>query len=203
MHVARIGWNAEPGRDVLGLPVLVLNRFFSPVSVIPARRAMLLLFGGAAVALDEAGEAHPFATWKALPVRAEDDVLPIVGGKLRVPRVLHLIRYDRSPGVAVRLTRRNLMLRDQHQCQYCGKRPNPRDLNLDHVLPRSRGGADSWENLVVSCRSCNLKKGRRTPEEAGMRLLRAPHKPRWTTTAQILLNLREPYSEWQPFLKAG
>jgi 5-methylcytosine-specific restriction endonuclease McrA len=203
VQVAANALRGEARREVLTLPVLVVNRHYAPISVIPARRALLLLYGGAATALDETGDSHPFATWRDLPVREHDDGLPIVGGQLRVPRVLHLIRYDRSPGITVRLTRRNLMLRDQHQCQYCGSRPSLRELNLDHVLPRSRGGADTWENLVVSCRVCNLKKGRRTPDEAGMRLLRVPHKPRWSTSAQILLNLREPYLEWQPFLKAG
>lgn len=185
------------------MPVLVLNRYYAPVSVISARRGILLLFGGAAQAVDEQGESYEFASWRDLPVREKDDALPVVGGALRVPRTLHLVRYERTPSAVVRLTRRNLMLRDQHQCQYCGQRPSPRELNLDHVLPRCRGGGDTWENLVVSCRPCNLKKGRRTPEEAGMRLLRAPHKPRWSASAQILLSLREPYHEWQPFLKAG
>lgn len=190
-------------REVLSLPVLLLNRFFSPVSLTTARRAMVLLYGGSAKAVDEDGETHDFGAWRLLPVREIDDGLRIIGGELRIPRVLHLQRYERSPRVAVRLTRRNLMLRDGHQCQYCGKRPHVRDLNVDHVLPRSRGGTDCWENLVISCRACNLKKGRRTPEEAGMRLLRSPAKPHWSTTAHILLSMREPFSEWQPFLKAG
>ncbi len=190
-------------RDVLGLPVLLLNRHYTPVSVTTARRAMVLLYGGAAQALDDRGETHDFWTWLRLPVRRDDDEITIVGGALRVPRVLHLLRYDRAPRFTVRLTRKNLMLRDSHQCQYCGKRPSLRELNVDHVLPRSRGGGDSWENLVVSCRICNLKKGRRTPEEAGMRLLRTPQKPRWSTTAHILLATREPFHEWQPFLLTG
>jgi hypothetical protein len=189
--------------DVLSVPVLLVNRHFAPVCVTPVRRGMILLYGGAARAVDEDGETHDFGQWRELPVRELDDGLPIIGGELRVPRVLHLQRYDRAPRVAVRLTRRNLMLRDQHQCQYCARRPSLRDLNVDHVIPRSRGGADSWENLVVSCRSCNLKKGRRTPDEAGMCLLRTPQKPRWSTAAHILLAARESYQEWQPFLKAG
>jgi 5-methylcytosine-specific restriction endonuclease McrA len=182
---------------------LLLNRHYTPVSVTTARRAMVLLYGGAAQALDDRGETHDFWTWLRLPVRGDDDEITIVGGALRVPRVLHLLRYDRAPRFTVRLTRKNLMLRDSHQCQYCGKRPSLRELNVDHVLPRSRGGGDSWENLVVSCRICNLKKGRRTPEEAGMRLLRTPQKPRWSTTAHILLATREPFHEWQPFLLTG
>lgn len=189
--------------DVLSLPVLLLNRFFAPVSLTTARRALILLYGGAAAAVDEAGDTHDFGEWRALPIRTVDDGLPVVGGALRVPRVLHLLRYERAPRLKVRLTRKNLMLRDEHQCQYCGKRPALRELNIDHVLPRSRGGGDSWENLVISCRVCNLKKGRRTPEEAGMRLLRPPVQPRWTTSAHILLATREPCSEWQPFLKAS
>lgn len=189
--------------DVLSLPVLLLNRYFAPVSVTTARRGMVLMFGDAARALDEDGDAYDFDTWRLLPIRGEDDALPIVGGVLRVPRVMHLLEYDRQPRPIVRLTRRNLLLRDEYQCQYCAARPAQRDLNIDHVVPRSRNGEDSWENLVISCRRCNLKKGRRTPAEAGMRLLKQPCQPRWTTTAQILLGARHQYSEWQPFLKAG
>jgi hypothetical protein len=146
-------------RDVLNLPVLLLNRFFAPVSVTTARRALVLLYGGVGHAVDTAGDTYDFAA--------------------------------------------NLMLRDEFQCQYCSRRPGHRELNVDHVLPRSRGGEDSWTNLVISCRSCNLKKGRRTPAEAGMKLLNEPKRPRWSTAKQILMVMREPFEEWQPFLKAG
>ncbi len=190
-------------RDCLTLPVLLLNRYLAPVSLITARRAMVLLYCDAGHALDEGGELYDFDSWRALPIRDNDDVVPVIDGKLRVPRVLHLLRYDRSPNVVIRLTRRNLMLRDHYQCQYCVRRPGVRELNIDHVVPRSRGGTDTWENLVISCRSCNLKKGRRTPVEAGMQLLRQPRKPRWSTTAHILMSTQDQYEEWEPFLKAG
>jgi 5-methylcytosine-specific restriction endonuclease McrA len=190
-------------KDPLDLPVLLVNRLFQPVQITTARRAILLLFGGAALAIDEAGELHEFSGWRRLPVRDDDDVLPIVGGALRVPRVLHLRRYERMRRPAIRLTRRNLMLRDGHQCQYCARRPPVRDLNIDHVVPRSRGGPNSWENLVTACRPCNLRKGRRTPDEAGMRLIRAPVVPRWSTSVQLLLGTPSLFKEWDPFLKAG
>ncbi|WP_338046371.1 HNH endonuclease [Polyangium spumosum] len=190
-------------RDPLTLPVLALNRHFHPVQVTTARRAFLLLFGGAAHALDEAGDVHDFLSWRRLPVRDSDDGLPIVGGSLRVPRVLHLRRYERVRRPTVRLSRRNVMLRDAHQCQYCSKRPPVRDLNIDHVVPRSRGGVDSWENLVTACRPCNLRKGRRTPEEASMRLLRAPTAPRWSASMLLLLGRPQPFKEWEPFLKSA
>jgi hypothetical protein len=105
----------------LVLPVLLLNRFFAPVSVTTARRAMVLLFGGAALAVDEDGSTYDFGRWRELPTRSRDDGIATISGSLRVPRVLHLQRYDRAPHVVVRLTRRNLMLRDEHQCQYCAK----------------------------------------------------------------------------------
>lgn len=189
--------------DVLSKPVLVLNRVFIPVQLTTAKRAFVLLYGGAGRVLDESGEEYDFDLWRSLPVREEDDVLPIVGGALRVPRVLHLHRCDRIPRVNVRLTRRNVMFRDQHQCQYCGKRPPLRDLNIDHVHPRSRGGCDTWENLVTACRICNLRKGWKTPEEANMRLARRPFRPKWSMSAQILLGAPLKYREWDPFLKAG
>jgi 5-methylcytosine-specific restriction endonuclease McrA len=189
--------------DVLDMPVLVLNRYFQPVQVTTAKRAFVLLYGGAARALDEDGEAYDFDLWRGLPVRGSDDTLPIVSGALRVPRVVHLHRYDRTPRVSVRLTRRNLMFRDAHQCQYCGKRPPLRELNIDHVLPRSRGGDDTWENLVTACRVCNLRKGWKTPEEANMHLARIPVRPKWSMTAQILLGAGWKFKEWEPFLKAS
>ncbi|MFO0755623.1 MAG: HNH endonuclease [Byssovorax sp.] len=189
--------------DPLELPVLVVNRLFQPLQVTSARRAFLLLFGGAALALDESGDLHDFSAWRKLPVRAEDDLLPIVDGSLRVPRVLHLRRYERVRRPPIRLSRKNVMLRDAHQCQYCARTPLVRELNIDHVMPRSRGGGDTWENLVTACRVCNLRKGRRTPEEAGMRLLRTPAPPRWSAAAQILMGTPRPFDEWVPFLKAG
>ena len=198
-----VGERQPAPRDVLTLPVLLLNRHFAPVSVATVRRSFVLLYGGAARAVDQDGETYDFDAWLNMPIRGNDDGIPTVGGAVRVPRVLHLLRYDRTPRASVRLTRRNLMIRDQYQCQYCGRRPNQRDLNVDHVLPRSRGGLDSWENLVVSCRACNLRKGRRTPPEAGMKLLSTPHHPRWSTATQIRLVIREPFVEWQPFLQAG
>jgi len=189
--------------DVLASPVLVLNRHFQPVQLTTAKRAVVLLYGGAAQAIDEAGEPYDFALWRTLPVRADDDALPIVGGALRVPRVVHLCRYERQPRTSVRLTRRNVMLRDAHECQYCGRRPPLRDLNIDHVIPRSRGGGDSWENLVTACRPCNLRKGWKTPDEANMRLARSPFRPRWSVAAQLLLAAGERFKEWDPFLKAS
>jgi 5-methylcytosine-specific restriction endonuclease McrA len=189
--------------EVLDLPVLLLNRYYVPVRVTTVRRALSLLYTGHAFALDGLGDPCDFNHWARLPPGPSDDFVQLVNGRLRAPRVLHLSRYDRVPELVMRLTRQNLMLRDQYQCQYCGKRPGPSELNLDHVIPRARGGVDSWENLVVSCRPCNLKKGKKTPREAGMRLLRHPATPHLSHAALLLQGLVPPFTEWQPFLQAG
>jgi 5-methylcytosine-specific restriction endonuclease McrA len=198
-HEPRVG----PAKCALDLPVLVVNRWFQPVQITSARRAFLLLYGGSALAIDERGDLHDFSGWRALPVRENDDEVSIVGGALRVPRVLHLRRYERMRRPTIRLTRKNLMLRDGHTCQYCARKPGVRDLNIDHVTPRSRGGEDTWENLVTACKPCNLRKGWRTPDEAAMRLLKKPAAPRWSTSTQILLGAPQPFEEWDPFLKTG
>lgn len=189
--------------DVLAQPVLVLNRNYAPVQLTTAKRGMVLLYGGAAHALDEEGAPCDFDSWRRLPVRRTDDAIPIVGGALRVPRVLHLVQYDRAPRLRIRLTRKNLMLRDEHQCQYCLKRPPLRDLNIDHVQARSRGGQDTWENLVIACRPCNLRKGWKTPEEAGMKLARRPVRPRWALATHLALSTAARFPEWEPYLAAG
>ncbi len=120
-------------------------------------------------------------------------------GALRVPRLMLLCTYDRVPRAPVRLSRRNVFLRDGYCCQYCGARPPTRDLNLDHVVPRSRGGKSTWDNLVTSCRPCNLRKGRALPSECGMEPRTAPRQPPFRAAIQLEIVPRR-FEEWEPFL---
>jgi len=118
---------------------------------------------------------------------------------IRVPRVIVLMAYDRIPKRRVRFNRLNIYARDNNTCQYCGKRFTKRRLNLDHVTPRSRGGKSTWENVVCSCLRCNRHKGGRSPEEAGLKLLRRPFRPNWTPFVLETWSLRR-HREWLPFL---
>jgi hypothetical protein len=185
----------------LQAPVLVLNRHYQPVRVTPARRAVLLLFGGSAHALDRKYEAYDYERWRRTTPLADDETIGTSSGPLRIPRLLLLHRYGRVPMTALRLCRRHVYMRDEHTCQYCGRRPPVKELNLDHVLPRSQGGIATWENLVTSCKRCNFKKGGRTPDGAGMRLLREPSRPNWTLAAALSAAPRT-FEEWEPFLSA-
>lgn len=185
--------------SVLSTQVLVVNRHMQAVHITSARRAFVLIWTDVARAMDDAWQTHDFPTWSELPIRERDVTLGTSRGPIRVPRVIQLVTYDRMPRSTVRLTRRNVFLRDAHTCQYCQRRGSPRDLNLDHVMPRSRGGPMTWENVVCSCRVCNLRKGGRTPQEANMRLIRKPVRPRWSPILALAFSPSRP-AEWEPFL---
>lgn len=184
---------------MLNSGVLVLNRAYFPVHVTSVRRAFCLLYAGLARAVTPQYELFDFKSWSELSACAGDDAVGIVGRMIRVPRVVVLTAYDRIPRRTVRFSRRNIFVRDRNTCQYCGKTHATAELNLDHVTPRSRGGATSWENIVCSCLPCNKRKGGRIPEEAGMRLVGRPARPHWSP--QYAFSLRSPiHKEWLPFL---
>lgn len=189
--------------DGLSAPVLVLNRTFQPVRITNARQAFVMLYMGRAQALDASFEAFDFHQWaKRPPSNVDDPVDETIGttaGLIRVPRLVVLTSHVRTMRPKARLSRRGVFLRDAYTCQYCGQAPAVRDLNLDHVMPKSRGGGATWENLVTSCRPCNLRKGHSTPEECGMPLRRKPTRPRWNAVVELELSPRH-YLEWEPFL---
>jgi 5-methylcytosine-specific restriction endonuclease McrA len=180
--------------------VLVLNRLYQPVNITTVRRAVTLLYQGTAKAIDREFQTFDFESWAELSAEVHDtDVLHTVARTIRIPRVIILQVFERFPRLHVRFSRQNIYLRDKLTCQYCGKRFARSDLNLDHVIPRSRGGRTSWENVVCSCIPCNLKKGSRTPEEARMGLLREPTRPRWSPFERGRQGAYA-YEDWRPFL---
>jgi 5-methylcytosine-specific restriction endonuclease McrA len=190
--------------------VLALNRNYSPVHVISAKRAFCLLYKEQAevITVEEGRYAsYNFEAWFELSqLKLElgergdsEDWIRAVNFEIQVPRVVRLLGYDRMPRNAVKFNRRNIFLRDGHRCQYCGNRYNTTRLSLDHVMPKSRGGPDTWENVVCACLHCNVTKGGRTPAEAGMRLLRLPHKPKRSPLLSRQLATRK-YAAWRNFI---
>ncbi|MFH0800495.1 MAG: HNH endonuclease [Pseudomonadota bacterium] len=183
---------------MLSSQVLVLNRFYMPVNIVTARRAFCMLFAGIARAVDREHRTFDFMSWTELSAAVHDDTVGIIGKAVRVPRVVLLSSYDRFPRRTVRFSRLNIMLRDRHTCQYCGKRFPRSKLNIDHVIPRSRGGVTAWDNVVTSCHPCNRKKGGRLPHEAGMKPLCLPVRPKSTPFVDLISGPIE-YDEWRPF----
>ena len=199
--------NVEPGSG-LSASVLVLNRFYMAVHVISARRAFCLLFRELAEVIHvEQGQYanYDFESWQLMcELRDGDrtdgeDWIRAVNFEIQVPRVVRLLRYDRVPRRSVRFNRRNLFARDEHVCQYCGVDFPPSQLSFDHVIPRSRGGKTTWENIVSCCFTCNSRKGGRTPKEARMNLIRTPKKPRHSPLLSMKLGQAK-YESWRNFI---
>jgi 5-methylcytosine-specific restriction endonuclease McrA len=177
------GYWEKKAMGPLDRTVLVLNRLWQAVNLCSARRAFCLLYQGYAQVVHKEGDGYAtYAFWEWLERSTcyeGSDVVRTVSFRVRVPKVILLVFFDKLPSKEVKLTRYNVFQRDNFTCQYCGRRFGKEFLNLDHVIPKERGGQTTWENLVCSCVECNSRKGNRTPKEAGMRLLRRPHKPRW------------------------
>jgi 5-methylcytosine-specific restriction endonuclease McrA len=161
--------------------VLVLNRSWAAVHISPVRRALTLLYVGAARAVHPRDYSlYDFDNWVVL---SQDGLggryIHTTTTRIRVPEVILLSVFNGFVHHEVRFSRQSVFERDKCVCQYCGRQFPKAQLTIDHVLPQSRGGGDTWENLVLACLECNIRKGNRTPDEAGMPLLRRPHKPAW------------------------
>lgn len=188
----------------LNQQVLVLNRLWQAVNICTVKRALSLLFeGNAQVVLgapDGSFQTYGFQEWRDISDRdPHHESISTISFRVRIPRVIVLMLFDRVPKKEVKFTRHNIFERDQNKCQYCGGVFDRKDLNLDHVIPRDRGGPTTWENIVCSCIPCNTHKANRTPREAGMQLVRKPKRPKWRPFVQV--NLGGSYHDsWKHFL---
>ncbi|MSU40938.1 MAG: HNH endonuclease [Pedosphaera sp.] len=190
---------------MLGQSVLVLNRLWQAVNVCTARRALTLVFQGhAQVVLGDEGanafRTFNFGAWRDFSEQEpHPESVASISFRIRVPRVILLLAYDRLPRKEVKFTRHNIFERDHNTCQYCGHVFERSDLNLDHVIPKNQSGPTTWENIVCSCVPCNTRKGHRTPHGAGMRLVRKPRRPKWRPFVQISFGLKA-HDSWKHFI---
>jgi 5-methylcytosine-specific restriction endonuclease McrA len=180
---AVFGFHQDSDPHALHAPVLVLNASYEPINICAARRAIVLVLKGVAMTEEENGH-----------------FLHAARVALRLPSVIRLLEYRRIPHQTRALSRKNILLRDRNTCQYCGEGLSASDLTLDHVMPRSRGGASSWENLVACCHSCNRRKGNQLPHEAGMRLMREPHAFNLHTSRHIMRLMGRSDDKWRKYL---
>jgi 5-methylcytosine-specific restriction endonuclease McrA len=190
----------------LSYRVLVLNRVWQAVNIVGVKRAFSLLLQEHAQVIhaeDGSFQMMDAAMWLAHsaenPPKPGQAVIRTVRMSVRVPKVLLLRHYDKLPAKEVRFNRGAVFERDNCRCQYCGQTFSEDDLNLDHVIPRDRGGKTSWENIVTSCIHCNSRKGNRLPHEAGMHLLRQPQRPKWRPFVSSLGDTKIDES-WRYFL---
>jgi 5-methylcytosine-specific restriction endonuclease McrA len=191
--------------------VLVLNKFFAAVHIVNAKRAFAMLCKESAevVAIDDGQyNSYDFTSWvdvsafKAecgLPDDDQYESIKTFSLEVRVPKIIRLVVYDKLPKATIKFNRKNIFARDKNRCQYCGKRVPTSELSLDHVIPRTQGGTSNWKNIVCACTNCNKNKGGRRPEEAGMRLICKPVKPRHCPVIQLKLGSNK-YNSWKQFL---
>jgi 5-methylcytosine-specific restriction endonuclease McrA len=183
--------------------VLVLNRNWQAINVTTPKEAFCMLATNVATALDVDGESiRPvtWAEWIALPVRETDTAIKTVRGPIRAPTVIVAVNFARVPKKRPKLCAKTIRERDGNRCQYTGKLLRPEQGSLDHILPRSRGGPDSWENLVWSDKEVNARKGNRLPHEAGLRLITSPRAPKELPVTALIRNSTG-IPDWNLFVK--
>ena len=164
-------------------PVLVLNASYEPINICAARRALVLVLKGVASA-EELSIHSVHSSRKAVTL----------------PTVIRLLEYRRIPHQTRALSRKNILMRDRYTCQYCHKTLPSSEMTLDHVIPRSRAGESTWENLVACCHKCNNRKGSRTPDEAGMKLARLPRPFSLHTSRHLMRLLGKGDDQWRKYL---
>lgn len=184
--------------------VLILNRHFCAIEVTNWQRALTLVYLDRATVVDDEYRTYDFNNWLDLSKEIQEHPAGFVSTphfKIAIPEVIALKYFGKVPTREVPFTRRNIYLHYGNRCCYCGKHLASSELNLEHIIPRSRGGKTDWNNIVTACIPCNLKKGNRLPEEAHMKLIIEPSRPKWKQGPSLLF--QSPVSirrSWQRFI---
>ena len=190
----------------LNKPTLVLNSGWQPITIASVRKSVIKVCTGLGSFLEpESYLLHDFDSWLALDVDEDAPAISASSGlRMRVPEIIVLKSFSAFPHKQVKLTRRNLLIRDNFRCQYSGQKLTAKEATIDHIMPQSRGGKHTWENVVISAVEVNSKKAERTPEEAGMSLLSKPVQPKWSPIyskfSRVAMTGNYPES-WRHFIK--
>lgn len=183
--------------------VLVLNRNWQAINITTPANAFSQMATDTATALNIEGQdvmvPTKWSDWIQLPVREDDEAVGTPQGRIRIPTVVVCARFAKVPMKRPKFCARAIWARDGGRCQYTGAELAPHEGNIDHVIPRSRGGATSWENCVLASKVVNTKKADRTPHEAGLKLLTVPQTPK-TLPVTLMLENTHGIPDWDPFL---
>lgn len=195
--------------DTLSRSVLLLNKHYMALKVISARRAFLFLAKDYAQVIHKNNgrfEEYRFNKWiqesNTNDGRSPDEYIHTPKLKILIPMVIRLLEYGKMPRRDWAFNRKNILIRDNYQCQYCGKKEPVNLFTIDHIKPRSRGGTTTWTNAVTCCHKCNTKKGGRLPSEAGMTLLSKPQVPKFNYNLYWLLKDKK-YALWKEFIPSS
>lgn len=174
-------------KDVSKKRVLVLNKHWQAIGTTSLERGLAKVFSTYKCGEPKAKivdwtnfQAMNWSDWSAIKPKDDEDAIVSVNDIFRMPKIIQLTRYDKVPSRTIRFSRRAIFKRDEGKCQYCSCKLTSEEATLDHVIPKSFGGKTNWENIALACVSCNVKKRNRRPEEAGMKLLTKPKKPKFS-----------------------
>lgn len=183
--------------------ILTLNRNYVPTHVVDWTKGITLLYKDHAHALDREYISYKYEDWINFSISNAEDYAKIktVRCPIAVPEIIVLTKYDRLPDRDVKYSRENLFKSYKMKCLYCGKIFTEKELQIEHVMPRSRGGKSTWDNTVPACMGCNQKKANRTPQEAGMKLIMTPRKPRWINPLTSVVWHNHPCQSWRHFIE--
>ena len=183
--------------------VLVLNKNWQAVGIKNPADTFSMLMTDAATGLDIRGLDHmvpvKWNDWLNLSINEDDDFVQTINQKIKIPKVIILSKFDRVPRKRPRFSQKNIWIRDNFTCQYTGKKLRPGEGNIDHIVPKSRGGGTDWSNCVLACKKVNAKKADATPEEVGLRLLKRPEPPKELPVYHYITN-KHNIKEWEIFL---
>lgn len=193
------------------METLVLNRNYYAIQITDWKRAFSLLYSDAAHVVDQEYRSYDFESWREFSESMPDSLpgespvprffINTPRFKIAVPDVISLRSYEKLPPAQIKFTRRNIYEHYGYRCCYCGHRYKTDSLNLEHIIPRSRGGRSDWNNVVTACVPCNTRKANQLPAEAGMRLLITPSKPAWKGPGALLFRPGVEIKEsWQKFV---
>lgn len=184
--------------------VLVLNKNWQAIGIKTPADTFAMLMTDSATGLDIRGLDYMvplrWKDWVQLPIDENDDFVQTVNQKIKIPKVIILSRFNKVPKKRPRFSQKNIWIRDNFTCQYTGKKLKPGEGNIDHVVPRSKGGVTDWTNCVLACKQVNAKKANRTPGEVGLKLITPPKPPKELPVFHYITN-RLKIKEWDLFLK--
>jgi 5-methylcytosine-specific restriction endonuclease McrA len=183
--------------------VLVLNRLYTPTHICTWQKAMTYLCKDHVHALDRDYISYTFEDWIKFSISNAEDFSKIktVNYSIAIPEIIALTKYDRLPEREVKYTRENIFRTYKMKCLYCGNVFSEKDLQVEHIIPRSQGGKSTWDNTVPACKDCNQKKANRTPQQAGMRLIQQPRRPRWINPLTNVVWYNHPCQSWRHFIE--
>lgn len=187
--------------------VLTLNKLYQPLQIVTLKKALKSIVSGRAEIVnveENSYVSYDINSWMEISelkymIEEENDDINWIGS-FQIPRVIRYLDYTKINYTKIKFTRKNVFTRDNFTCLYCGYKPNDiKELQLEHIIPKSRGGKTTWTNTVCSCYKCNTKKGDKTPQEAGMKLMRKPFKPKVLAPNKIRIK-DDRYSCWENFV---